>query len=248
MNYLSLFSGAAGGDLGLQQLLKWKCRGYVEINQYCQKVLIQRQKDGLLDIGPIFPEIGTFVKAYADCFKGMVEVVSAGFPCQPFSIAGHRKGEADERNMWPATKDCIGIIRPRYCFLENVPGLLIHKYIQRIFGDLASMGYDCKWGTLCSSQSGATTKRERLWIVGHDSKFNVDRLWVHKGADFKVKFWRPEPQGDLSNVETSWLMANGYGARDIDETPNRMDRIKAIGNAQMPNMATTAWNILTKDL
>ena len=92
MNYLSLFSGACGGDLGCQHLLGWNCKGYVEYEEYCQKVIRQRQKDGLLDAAPIFGDIRKFIsEGYAESYKGMVDVVSGGWPCQPHSVAGKRE-------------------------------------------------------------------------------------------------------------------------------------------------------------
>ena len=145
MDELSLFSGAGGGLLG-SKLLGWRCKGYVEFNEYCQKVIKQRIADGILDEAPIFGDIRTFInEGYAESYKGMVDILTGGFPCQPFSVAGKGLGVDDPRNMWPATRDCISIIQPRFAFLENVPGILTHGYIQRIFGDLAELGYDCRW-------------------------------------------------------------------------------------------------------
>ena len=87
MKELSLFSGAGGGVLGTQ-LLGWETIGYVEYNEYCQRVIRQRIEDGYLDEAPIFSDVNAFIsEGYADAYKGMVGVISAGFPCQPFSVA-----------------------------------------------------------------------------------------------------------------------------------------------------------------
>jgi len=151
-----------------QHLLDHKCIGYVEYEKYCQKILRQRIRDGILDAAPIFGDIKMFIsEGYAEAYKGMVDVLTAGFPCQPFSVAGKGAGENDPRNMWPQTQDCISIIRPQYCFLENVPGLLSHGYIRRIFGDLAAMGYNAKWGVIGADDVGAPHRRKRLWIVAN---------------------------------------------------------------------------------
>ncbi len=124
MNELSLFTGAGGGVLG-SILLGWRVIGYVEKDDYCQKVIAQRIKDGFLDDAPIFGDIRTFIsEGYAASYTGVVDVLTAGFPCQPFSVAGQRKGADDERNLWPDTIRAIRIVRPRYVLLENVPGLL----------------------------------------------------------------------------------------------------------------------------
>lgn len=124
MRELSLFSGAAGGLLATKHLLGWETVGYVENNEYCQEVLKARIRDGLLDDAPGFGDIRQLIAdGYAEAYQGLVDVITGGFPCQPFSCAGKRAGEDDARNMWPSTIAAIRIIRPRFVFLENVPGL-----------------------------------------------------------------------------------------------------------------------------
>ncbi len=168
MRELSLFSGAGGGLLATKHLLGWECKGYVEYDEYCQKILRQRIKDGLLDAAPIFGDIKQFLKeGYAKAYKGMVDIITGGFPCQPFSVAGKQQGEGDERNMWPQTRDTIGIVRPKYVFLENVPGLLSHAYAWRILSDITEMGYDCRWGIVGADDAGAPHRRKRWWCVAY---------------------------------------------------------------------------------
>jgi len=162
---LSLFSGAGGGLLGTK-LLGWKHCGYVEYNDYCQRVIRQRILDGILENAPIFGDIRAFIdEGYAASYQGMVDVVTAGFPCQPFSVAGKQQGEDDERNMWPQTLAVLRAVRPRFALLENVAGLLAHEYARRIFGDLAESGFDARWRLLSAAEVGAPHKRDRLWII-----------------------------------------------------------------------------------
>jgi DNA (cytosine-5)-methyltransferase 1 len=164
---LSLFTGAGGGLLG-SKLLGWRHCGYVEYNEYCQKVIAQRIKDGILDDAPIFGDIRAFIdQGYADSYKGMVDVVTAGFPCQPFSVAGRSEGEFDPRNMWPQTIQVIRAVRPRYALLENVPGLLAHPYYGTILGDLHKSGFNVEWDVISASSLGAQHLRERLWILAY---------------------------------------------------------------------------------
>ncbi len=145
--------------------------GYVEYEKYCQKLLKQRIKDGLLDVAPIFGDIRKFnSEGYAESYQGLVDVITGGFPCQPFSVAGRRRGENDERNMWPPTLDTIRIIRPLYAFLENVPGLISSGYFERILCDLAQIGYDVRWTVMGASDVGAPHQRKRLWIVAHSKR------------------------------------------------------------------------------
>ena len=273
MYELSLYSGAGGGLLGTK-LLGWTCTGYVEINDYCQKVIAQRIKDGILDRAPIFGDIKTFlIEGYAESYSGMVDVITAGFPCQPFSVAGKGKGESDERNMWPETRDCISRIRPPYVFLENVPGLFADRYIQRIFGELAALGYDCKWKIVSASQVGAPHLRERIWIVAHpqstgDRKFEIpfkrkdaatqgrslepnkqsgnggDGIFTNPNSQRLEREDQPEMESYNSTRQSWWAFEPAVG-RMAHGSAHRVDRLKAIGNGQVPEVVRTAWEILT---
>ena len=171
MRELSLFSGAGGGLLGTK-LLGWRAVGYVEYEAYCQAVLSARIRDGLLDPAPVFGDIRQFVSGgWADRYRGMVDVVTAGFPCQPFSVAGKRAADGDARNLWPETCAVLRAVRPRYALLENVPGLLSAKdqegvpYFGRILADLSEAGFDVRWTVVGADDVGAPHRRKRLWIL-----------------------------------------------------------------------------------
>lgn len=189
MRELSLFTGAGGGLLGTH-LLGWTPIGYVEINEYCQNVIRARIDDGILPVAPIFTDVREFVQSgAARQYRGFADVVTAGFPCQPFSVAGKQTGANDERNMWPETIECIRQVRPRYTMLENVPGLLNSGYFQRILGDLAESGYDARWRVLSAAELGAPHKRDRLWIAALDN--TVCQRWdtgrsYHKSHEWHI--------------------------------------------------------------
>ena len=277
MNELSLFSGAGGGLLA-SKLLGWRTIGYVEFNDYCQRVLRARIDDGILDEAPIFSDIRAFLsEGYAESYQGMVDVVSAGFPCQPFSIAGKQRGEDDERNMWPATIDVIRKVRPRHAFLENVPGLLSHEYIRRIFGDLAHFGYDVTWQCISAAETGAPHKRNRLWIVAHanSSHSREGGYREPEGKQFsrfcedvpdtighglqrrsKFKIGSKESKGEQQGCSPRRILGEGdeYGSwwavephvgRVANGVASRVDRLKSLGNGQVPRVATTAWELLS---
>ena len=171
MNHLSLFTGAGGGDLAHQHLLNFKTIGYVEIDAYCQQILAQRIKDGFLDEAPIFGDINSFIESgAAKKYKGYVDVVTAGFPCPAYSIAGRREGKDSEKNLWSQTIAVIRLLRPhlRYAFLENVPGLLTvnaGEMFAQILSDLAEIGFDARWTCLGADQCGAPHRRRRLWVL-----------------------------------------------------------------------------------
>lgn len=175
MRELSLFSGAGGGLLGTK-LLGWRAAGYVERDGYCQAVLEARIRDGLLDPAPIFGDVRAFLRdGWADRYRGLVDVVTAGFPCQPFSVAGKRKACGDERNLWPETAEVLKRVRPAFALLENVPGLFSARsaegrnYFGTVLGDLAALGFDAEWGVLGAADVGAPHLRKRLWILAYRS-------------------------------------------------------------------------------
>ena len=177
MHYLSLFAGAGGGDIAHQHILGHTCIGYVEWDDYAQRVLAARMRDGLLDTAPIWGDVRAFARD-AHHFRGVADLVAAGFPCQPFSVAGKSKAADDERNMWPATLDVLRAVRPPVVHLENVPGLLAgsHGYFGTILGQLAELGYDARWEVLSAADVGAAHLRKRLWVVAvHVHVAHTDR-------------------------------------------------------------------------
>ncbi len=199
MRELSLFTGAGGGVLG-STLLGHQIIGAVEFNEYCCKVLEKRQKDGILDRFPIFQtDIRDFVReGYAELYKGKCDLVSGGFPCQPFSVAGKRQAENDDRNMWPAVVDVIRAVRPKYVFLENVPGLLPERYIQRIFGDLAEAGFDASWCVLGADDLGAPHRRKRLWIYATNTNSEQQPVSVNDCIDQRSGKASPQRAGHIT--------------------------------------------------
>lgn len=246
MNELSLFSGAGGGLLA-SKLLGWKTIGYVEWNEYCQRVIRQRIEDGVLSRAPIFSDVRTFASdGYARKYRGMVDVITAGFPCQPFSVSGKRKGAADERNMWPPTRDIIRLVRPKYALLENVPGLLTDGYIRDIFKDLAELGLNARWGVLGGSDLGGVCNGARLWIVASASDSPIlESLDIQKPeASYTEESFRRQHTRAVSAM----LSQDDYTRikRNSDDVARGMERLKAVGNGQMGPVAARAWRLLTE--
>ena len=169
MNELSLFSGAGGGLLATHHLLGWRPIGYVEMAEKPCKYLEARIKDELLPKAPIFcMHTRDFIRqGWPEKYRGVVDVITAGFPCQPFSRAGKLRGADDDRNGWPDTIAIIRLVRPRYLLLENVAGLVSHPYFGTILGDLAESGYGVRWDCIPASAVGANHERDRVWIVAY---------------------------------------------------------------------------------
>jgi DNA (cytosine-5)-methyltransferase 1 len=161
MNELALFAGAGGGILG-GKLLGWRTVCAVEVDAYCASVLVARQNDGILEPFPVWDDVRTFD---GRPWRGVVDVVSGGFPCQDISCAGKGTGIDGERSgLWREFARIVGEVRPRYVFVENSPILTIRGF-GRVLGDMAAMGYDARWGVLGADDIGAPHGRARLWIM-----------------------------------------------------------------------------------
>lgn len=138
--------------------------GYVERDSFAAAVLVERMEDEALECAPVWAgDLATF--PWSD-FHGLVDIVAAGFPCQPHSVAGSRGGVDDERWIWPDIAAGIRALRPGFVVLENVPGLRSSGGLAPVLGDLAASGYRVAWTSLRASDVGASHQRERVFIVG----------------------------------------------------------------------------------
>jgi len=187
MNELALFAGAGGGILG-GKLLGWRTVCAVEWEAYPASVLCARQNDGLLPPFPIWDDVQTFD---GHPWRGIVDVVSGGFPCQDISAAGKGAGIDGERSgMWREMARVIHEVRPRFVFVENSP-MLTSRGLGRVLGDLATMGFDARWGVLGAADIGANHKRDRIWICAKwkgqipHAQHNRIRWWEQQQKSLK---------------------------------------------------------------
>ena len=163
MNELALFAGAGGGILG-GHLLGWRTVCAVEWEPYAACVLAARQNDGILPPFPIWDDIQTFD---GRPWRGIVDVISGGFPCQDISIAGRGAGLDGERSgMWREMARVVGEVRPSHVYIENSPMLTVRGGT-RVIADLAALGYDCQWDVMGAADVGAPHQRDRIWILAH---------------------------------------------------------------------------------
>ncbi|WP_208856079.1 DNA cytosine methyltransferase, partial [Chromobacterium subtsugae] len=163
MNELALFAGAGGGILG-GHLLGWNTVCAVEWEPYAAAVLAARQNDGLLPHFPIWDDVRTFD---GRPWRGLVNVVSGGFPCQDISAAGAGAGIDGARSgLWREMARIIGEVRPSHVLVENSP-LLVGRGLAVVIGDLAALGYDAQWACLAASDLGAPHQRDRIWLVAN---------------------------------------------------------------------------------
>jgi len=229
MNELSLFSGSGGGLLGTK-LLGWRAVGYVERDAYCQAVLQARIRDGFLDPAPIFGDIRQFVAGgWGERYRGLVDVVTAGFPCPVFSQAARGRNVADD--LWPETAECLRQIRPRYALLENVEAIRHRgRGFDRVLGDLAELGFDAEWGVFSAGASGAPHRRPRVWVLASDPDRDGESVVPVDAevAGMPRVAW-PDRPGEL---------------RVGDGLAHRVDRLGCAGRGQVPAVVVRAWREL----
>jgi len=305
MNELALFAGAGGGILG-GHLLGWRTICAVEWEPYAACVLAARQNDGILPPFPIWDDVQTFDgKPWA----GRVDVISGGFPCQDISAAGRGAGiEGTRSGMWEHMARIIGEVRPRYVFVENSP-LLTSRGLHRVLGDLASLGFNARWGVVSAAFVGAPHKRDRIWILAHATQLQRDggndnsgvclgresfpqfgncggAQVVANSSSQRGKAGIANSQGrqegnptefkhssiDLAYAENQGDVRRVRGVESVEQSDNtrrsstdgsrewwatepdvgrvahgvaaRVDRLKAIGNGQVPLVAATAFRLL----
>lgn len=135
----------------------------VEVEAFCAWNLVKQMEQGVLAPSPVFTDVKTFVPI-AHHFRGKVHIITGGYPCQPFSNAGKRKGADDPRHLWPFIKEIIRSVEPVACFFENVPGHLSLGY-EQVRRELCQLGYEVKEGIFSAEEIGATHERKRLFIL-----------------------------------------------------------------------------------
>jgi DNA (cytosine-5)-methyltransferase 1 len=164
VNGISLFSGVGGIELDLQEACEVETVAYVEWEPYCQAVLIQRMQEGLLTHAPIYDDVSSF---RGEKYRGKVDIVFGGFPCQDISNAGKGAGikEGTRSGLWFEMLRIIGEVRPEFIFLENVSAIT-RRGLCTVLGGLVEAGYDCRYTTLQAADVGARHRRERWFCIG----------------------------------------------------------------------------------
>jgi DNA (cytosine-5)-methyltransferase 1 len=223
LNELALFAGAGGGILG-GKLLGWRTVCAVEFNAFCARRLMQRQDEGHLAPFPIWDDVRTFD---GRPWRGIVDVVSGGFPCQGYSSAASGKNVADD--LWPEMRRIVADVAPGDVFAENVQ----RRAIDRAAEDLEAMGYTVRCVKLAASDMGADHVRERYWLRAHTDMHRELRREVD--AEMGVR----------SRIHSRVWETYPAEPRMADGLANRMDRLAATGNGQVPIVAAAAWKILT---
>ncbi|WP_370624669.1 DNA cytosine methyltransferase [Polynucleobacter sp. AP-RePozz3-80-G7] len=278
-----------GGGILASHILGFRTVCAVEWEPYPASVLCARQNEGFFPPFPIWDDVQTFD---GKPWRGIVDVISGGFPCQDISAAGNGAGITGNRSsMWKHMARIIGEVRPQYVFVENSP-MLTSRGLGVVLGDLASMGFDAEWGVLSAADVGANHLRERIWILAHSNGKRRERLdaiqidGCSRSLDGQSDASNAKESTEMASVSNvaysslsglspcnqqtsrprkqllekqSWGSGYEYGDRKYWKAePNvgrvahgmadRVDRLKAIGNGQVPLCAATAFKLLMERL
>ena len=269
LQHLDLFSGIGGFSLGLETAGLAETVAFCDIEDYCQKVLNKHWPHV-----PIFSDIKELNYETLRA-KGInnIDIITGGYPCQPFSVAGRKKGEQDPRHLWPEYFRLVKELRPTWVIGENVSGH-IKQGLDTVLENLESEGYSTRTFSISASSIGANHKRERVWILAHSGRSLREGSKLGRENENEIRkenanqFERSSStsQSNVANSERERLQRSEQyethtretstqfpTAEQIEATglhwaiepdvgrvahgiPNRVDRLKALGNSIVPQI------------
>jgi DNA (cytosine-5)-methyltransferase 1 len=195
---------------------------------------------------PIWDDVQTFD---GNPWRGRIDVISGGFPCQDISIAGKGAGiEGGSSGLWSHMARIVGEVRPRFVFVENSP-LLVQRGLAVVISDLAAMGYDARWGVLGAHHVSAPHKRERLWLVAYPMQSGEEGAG-RCGGDRWGEESEGLPRQDCGRRDEEetlqWVSESGLERVVSSRLAHALDRHHAIGNGQVPLCAAYAFKLLSE--
>lgn len=221
---LDLFSGIGGFSLGLERAGPFRTIAFCEQDAFAQRVLKKHWPDT-----PIFEDVRTIDTDGL----GKIDLICGGFPCQPWSTAGEQRGAEDDRDLWPAMVALIEDLRPQWVIGENVRGFVNEPLgLQRSLSDLESIGYQAVPFIIPACSKFAPHRRDRVWIIAHASSVRRYQGAIYEEVDFKEfeQWWSDD--ADIF----SGIVPSAEGVRGYDGFSPDVDRIKALGNAVVPQV------------
>jgi DNA (cytosine-5)-methyltransferase 1 len=275
VTHISLCAGYGGIDLGLKRAIpNLRTVAFSEIEAFACANLVAKMEAGLLDAAPIWSNLKTFPWAE---FCDRVDILSGGYPCQPFSSAGKRLGKEDPRHLWPWIADGIRTMRPRICFFENVEGH-ISLGLRTVVEELADIGYQTTWGIFSAAEIGAPHQRKRIFILAYRNSAGLPRHWELEqfglskgwqtqegritksgGSSSAGLLWpsrpsQPQHGWEPPRVIKSSMGGNTYGSSSglgyaelCVTCDNRTDELRLLGNGVVPATAQRAFTTLLKE-
>ena len=255
LRLLDLFSGIGGFSLGLERSGAFKTVAFCEIEKFPRKVLRKHWPEV-----PIYEDVRELTAAGLAADGIAVDAICGGFPCQDISTAGRKAGITGSRSgLWFEYARLIGELRPEYVIVENV-GALLSRGLDAVLGELATLGYDAEWHCIPASAIGAPHRRDRLWLVGYPNdqgepafSFNDEtpRMSelvadaIGRGQQGSGEPIHPSHSAPLIQREAVDAFHGGVGSvwrsepnvgRVANGVPARMDRLKSLGNAVVPQI------------
>ena len=236
-----MFSGIGGFSLGLERT-GMETVAFCENDAFCQKVLAKHWPDA-----PIYKNIEELDGRQ---YKGTVNLVCGGFPCQPFSVAGKRQGSKDvDRALWPEMLRVIREVEPAWVIGENVPGI-INMELDNCLSSREDSGYSCQTFVIPACSVAARHKRARVWIVAHSAQKRLQggnsevlrecsqqRIIREGDTQTHRRNWLSEPRmGGMVDGVSRWLDEPEGTPRVMGKVPDRVNRLKALGNAVVPQV------------
>lgn len=261
LNGLDLFSGIGGNTLALEQYVK--TIAYCEADRHAQAVLLSRMDKGDIEYAPVWDNIKTLNR---ECLDLPIDIIIAGFPCQDISCAGRGAGLAGERSgLFFEIVRLAKEIRAPFLFLENVPAIRT-RGLSEVIRTLAEVGYDCRWTCISAESVGAPHKRERWFLLayahgyqigpkqigvfgcsdstesGHDD--SQESLADTKSTRLERRFIKTRKSQQPQPWNKSWWAVEPNVGRVAYGVSNRVDRLKRLGNAVVPQQAKVAFELL----
>jgi DNA (cytosine-5)-methyltransferase 1 len=219
ITHVSLCAGYGGIDLGLGRAIpNLRTIAFSEIEAFACANLVSKMEAGLLDAAPIWTNLKTFPWSE---FRDRVDILSGGYPCQPFSAAGKRLGTEDPRHLWPFIAAGIVSMRPRVCFFENVEGH-ISLGLREVISELEGLGYKVAWGIFSAREVGAPHQRKRVFILAYLCSEGLQGAeWIGKAGE------EGQPCGHVTECGSSTAWPSRPGQPQHEWEPPRV-----VGNAK----------------
>tara|TARA_R110000787_G_scaffold101929_3_gene207624 strand:- start:563 stop:1339 length:777 start_codon:yes stop_codon:yes gene_type:complete len=234
---ISFCSGYGGIERGLDLTgFKHRVIAYVEIEAFAIANLLSKMESGQLEPAPIYTNLKTFP---AHLFRDKVSLITGGYPCQPFSSNGKRKGKDDPRHLWPFIRKHMQAIRPRQCFFENVEGH-VSLGLSSVISDMEEDGYGATWGIFSASEVGAHHQRKRVFILAHTNGTYGRGRRIPNGMDKEYTHVDSGGHEEGGFTSQQWLPESRVG-RVVDGCTDRVDRLRMLGNGVVPQTAAIAW-------
>lgn len=230
LKVLDLFSGIGGFSYGLEMAGGFETVAFCEIDKFAQKVLRKHWPTV-----PIYEDVRTLKGVDI----GAVDVIAGGFPCQDISKAGSGAGLSGERSgLWDEMLRIIDELRPKWVIAENVCALRVNG-LARVLQDLWKIGYDAEWHVIPAYGVGAEHRRERVWIIANPNGGGCEAPWITQSV---AEMARSKAHQQLPPAEPGCVVGRAGRipkpgvARIVDDVPDRMDRLAALGNTVVPQI------------